>query len=181
MKIQTVIAKPDIVNILNKEGIELRRTGKYFWVLCPLHSEKTPSFKVDPEKQTFYCFGCNTHGDIITFIQKLKNISFRDALVYLGIATGKPPKINPRELEKRDAVRKFKAWCNEYYDSLCEFYRLWYQVKINIKTIEDAEKYSEFYHAEPIIVYHMDIIFGRDEEAKFKLYKEVTWKPQILM
>ncbi|MEK6591141.1 MAG: CHC2 zinc finger domain-containing protein [Nitrospinota bacterium] len=175
MEIQTRFIKPDILNILIKEGIELNQRGKYFWSLCPLHSEKTPSFKVDSEKQTFFCWGCNTGGDIITFIQKLKGYPFKDACRYLGITTGKPPKSNTRELKKREAFNKFKQWCNEYYNSLSDFYRLWQDVKENIKTIEDAERFSRFYHAEPVIVYYMDIFHSRDEEAKFKLFKAVNY------
>lgn len=159
----------------------MKQRGKDFWALCPLHSEKTPSFKVDIEKQTYHCFGCNQAGDVITFIQKLKGYSFKNACKYLGITTGKPPKPNNREIKKRDIVKKFRAWCDSYYDSLCEFYRLWYQVKMNIRTIEEAEKYALFYHREPVITYHMDILCSTDNEAKFELYKEVTWKPQILM
>jgi hypothetical protein len=173
-KINNII-KPDIVNILIKEGIELNQRGKYFWGLCPLHPEKTPSFKVDSERQTFYCFGCNQGGNVISFIIKLKGLSFKDALRYLGITTGKPPKINYREIKKKDAVKNFKVWCEEYYDWCCEFYRLWYQVKMNIRTIEDAEKYAPFYHREPVIEHYMDLLCSNDNEAKFELYREVCY------
>lgn len=168
------INKPDIVSILTKEGIELRQRGNTFWALCPLNPERTPSFKVDSERQTYYCFGkCGTGGDVITFIQKLKGYFFKDALVYLGITTGKPPKINHREIKKRDAVKKFKQWCNSYYDLLCIFYREWQDVKPRIKSIDDAEKYAEFYNEEIKAQYKMDILCSRDEQVKFELFREV--------
>ena len=171
------LQKPDIVNILIKEGIELKQRGKDFWALCPLHTEKTPSFKADSEKQTFYCFSgkCNTGGDVITFIQKLKGYSFKEACRYLGISPGKPPKPNPRQIKKRELVKGFKQWCDSYYGELCEFYRLWNDVKARSKTIEEAGKFSEFYHREPIITYQMDILCSNDNEAKFELYKEVNY------
>lgn len=174
-------SKPDIIKISEQEGAELRQAGKVFWCRCLLHNEKTASCKIDPERQTFHCFGCNQGGDVITLVQKLHNLSFKDTCKYLGITTGKPPKPNTREIKKRDAVKKFKSWCEEYYNKCCEFYRLWYQVKMIIRTIEEAEKYALFYHREPVITYHMDILCSTDNEAKFELYKEVTWKPQILM
>ena len=73
--------KPDIKLIIEQEGIELKR-GK---ALCPFHSERTPSFMVNRNKQTFHCWGCGEHGDVISFIMKLKGISFEDALIYVGI------------------------------------------------------------------------------------------------
>lgn len=167
--------KPDIITILEKEGITLKQRGKDFWGLCPLHSEKTPSFKIDPERQIFHCFGCGAGGDVITFIQKLKSYSFRDACRYLGISPGKPPKPNIKEIKKIDAVKKFKVWCEEYYNKCCEFYRLWYQVKMNIKTIEEAEKYAIFYHAEPIIKHYLDVLFDGDDVQKFRLYCGVSY------
>jgi DNA primase len=170
-----ILQKPDIVFVLEKEGIALTRKSKNFWGLCPLHSAKTPSFKVNTEKQTFFCFGCNQGGDVISFIEKYKNLSFRDALIYLGIATGKPPKPNTRELKKRELVKEFKQWCDVYYDDLCRFYRLWQDVKESIKTIEDAEKFSKFYHREPVITYHMEILCSDDNEAKFELYREAIY------
>lgn len=173
---QTTLIKPDIITVLEREGVALKQRGKDFCALCPLHSEKTPSFKIDPERQTFYCFGCGAGGDVITFIQKLKGYSFKDACRYLGISPGKPYKPNTREIKKRDAVKKFKAWCEEYYNKCCEFYRLWYQVKMNIRTIEEAEKYALFYHREPIITYQMDILFSNDNEAKFQIYKGVNYE-----
>jgi hypothetical protein len=110
---------------------------------------------------------------VITLVQKLHNLSFRDALVYLGISYGKPYKPDSREFKKRELVKEFKQWCNFYYDDLCRFYRLWQDVKGSIKTIEDAERFSKFYHREPVIEYHMDILYGDDIEAKYELYKEV--------
>lgn len=171
-KINNII-KPNIFSILEKEGIALKQRGKDFWSLCPLHSEKTPSFKIDPERQTYHCFGCGAGGDVITFIQKLKGYSFKDALRYLGISSGKPPKPNTIEIKKRDAVKKFKLWCEEYYDLLCIFYRTWNDVKARIKTVDDMEKYAEFYNEEIKAQYHMDILMGRDDEEKYEMYREV--------
>ena len=54
----------------------LRRRGKKHLGLCPFHSEKTPSFTVDEDKQIFHCFGCNIGGDLFTLVMEKENLSF---------------------------------------------------------------------------------------------------------
>jgi DNA primase len=169
------IQKPDIMIILEKEGIELKQKGKYFWGLCPLpeHNENTPSFKIDPERQTFYCFGCHEHGDVITFIEKYRGLSFKEALQYLSISNNTPYKQNPRELRKRELIKQFKQWCCQKHEVLCSSYRNLQAAKNNVKTERDLGKLAPFYHQENIWLYEIEILHGNDEEAKFELYREV--------
>jgi hypothetical protein len=61
---------------------QLKKSGARFVGLCPFHNEKTPSFYIFPDNQ-FHCFGCNAHGDSISFIQKTKNLSFPEAVRFL--------------------------------------------------------------------------------------------------
>ncbi len=63
--------------------VELKPAGKYYKALCPFHTEKTPSFFVNPEKDSFTCFGCNKFGDIFTLVQEIENISFPEAMNFL--------------------------------------------------------------------------------------------------
>src|SRR5258708_22824252 len=58
----------------------LRRYGRQFRGLCPLHSERHPSFYVHPEKQVFHCFGCGTGGDVFAFVMRVNGCDFRRAL-----------------------------------------------------------------------------------------------------
>lgn len=64
--------------------VELRSRGRDLWGLCPFHSEKSPSFKVDSEKGFFKCFGCDAKGDGITFIMRRLGFSYQDAVIYLA-------------------------------------------------------------------------------------------------
>ncbi|MBN2199871.1 MAG: DNA primase [Candidatus Aminicenantes bacterium] len=64
--------------------VSLKPAGKNFKALCPFHSEKTPSFFVMPEKNTFTCFGCNRFGDIFTMVQEMENLSFVEAMHFLA-------------------------------------------------------------------------------------------------
>ena len=62
--------------------VDLKPAGKNLRALCPFHEEKTPSFFVMPEKNTYTCYGCNRFGDIFTFIQEIENISFLNPLIF---------------------------------------------------------------------------------------------------
>ena len=64
--------------------VKLRRAGRQFVGLCPFHSERTPSFSVDPEKNVWFCHGCSAGGDVISFIQRLERCDFRQAVTVLA-------------------------------------------------------------------------------------------------
>ena len=60
--------------------VSLKRKGKILTGLCPFHNEKTPSFTVYPETQSYYCFGCGNGGDVITFIRNIENLDYMEAV-----------------------------------------------------------------------------------------------------
>ena len=68
--------------------IRLEKSGSQYRARCPFHNEKTPSFYVSPERKSFHCFGCQTHGDIFTFVEKIENIPFFEALKILADRAG---------------------------------------------------------------------------------------------
>jgi len=68
--------------------VSLKRAGSNMNGLCPFHSEKTPSFTVFTSTQNFYCFGCGAGGDVITFIMRMENLEYRDALEFLAKRAG---------------------------------------------------------------------------------------------
>lgn len=63
--------------------VDLKPAGKYLKALCPFHTEKTPSFIVMPDKDTFTCYGCNKFGDIFTLIQEMESLTFPEAMNFL--------------------------------------------------------------------------------------------------
>lgn len=63
--------------------VQLKRRGKNLVGLCPFHNEKTPSFTVYPENQSYYCFGCGAGGEVISFIRRAENLDFTEAVRYL--------------------------------------------------------------------------------------------------
>jgi len=77
----------DIVELIGST-LDLRKAGKNYKALCPFHQEKTPSFYVFPETQSFYCFGCGASGDAITFVMRTEQLGFREALERLAERAG---------------------------------------------------------------------------------------------
>ena len=77
----------DITDIIS-EHVKLRKTGRGYMGLCPFHSEKTPSFHVFSDTQSYYCFGCHEAGDIFTFLMKIEGLNFREVLENLAERAG---------------------------------------------------------------------------------------------
>lgn len=92
----------DILEVIG-EYVPLQKAGTNYKGLCPFHSEKTPSFSVNPQRQFFHCFGCNESGDVLSFVMKYHNMIFQDALVSLAERYGielDEKKLTPAEQEK---------------------------------------------------------------------------------
>ena len=82
-KIEEIKNAADIVEVVS-EYVLLKKAGRNYSGLCPFHSEKTPSFTVSPEKQIFHCFGCNTGGNVFSFLMKQDGLSFPESVRFLA-------------------------------------------------------------------------------------------------
>lgn len=85
--LQELKMRNDITEIISSY-VSLKRRGRNMVGLCPFHGEKTPSFNVYTENGSFYCFGCGVGGDVITFIMKIENLDYVDAVKYLAQRAG---------------------------------------------------------------------------------------------
>ncbi|MEG2934619.1 MAG: DNA primase [Gordonibacter sp.] len=78
-EIEKVREASDLVAIIGERS-PVRQRGHDFWCCCPLHNEKTPSFKIDPVKQLWHCFGCGEGGDVFGYVMKTEDLSFPEAV-----------------------------------------------------------------------------------------------------
>lgn len=85
--LQELKFKTDIEDVISAY-VSLKKRGSTFVGLCPFHNEKTPSFTVYPETQSFYCFGCGAGGDAVGFVRKIENLDYIDAVKFLADRAG---------------------------------------------------------------------------------------------
>ena len=113
-------------NIVDLVGryVQLRRSGYSWKACCPFHNEKTPSFHVNPARQSFHCFGCGVGGDAIKFLMMYENLDYPTALRRLADINGVPvieeeddPEI-ARKRRLRSAVVQVNELAAEYYHKL---------------------------------------------------------------
>lgn len=86
-KIDQIVQSTDIVETIS-QYMTLKPRGKNFFGNCPFHNEKTPSFSVNPEKQIFYCFGCQKGGNVLTFVMEYEKLGFLEAVRMLAQKAG---------------------------------------------------------------------------------------------
>lgn len=118
-----VKAKVDLVKVV-QEHVRLTKRNKDFWGLCPFHQEDSPSFKVNPQMQSWYCFGCERSGDVFTFVELIEKTDKRGALQMLAERAGvELRKLSPEQKERSDSRRRLLAMLKlaaQYYE-----YVLW--------------------------------------------------------
>ena len=108
------------------EYTSLRKFGTYLKGSCPFHSEKTASFTVSPGKEIFYCFGCQNGGDVITFIEKVENLSPLEAAQHLAERYG----IELPEYQKNKEATASRSEKEQYY-TLCSLIASWCHQQLN--------------------------------------------------
>jgi len=112
----------DIVDVISAY-VPLKKAGRNLKGICPFHSEKTPSFVVFPETQTWHCFGaCGTGGDVISFVMRRENMTFAEALRHLakraGVSLAPPSPEAARQEGEREKLRRISAEAAQYFHRL---------------------------------------------------------------
>ena len=119
--IQDIRSRADIVGLIGRY-IELRQAGRNWKGLCPFHSEKTPSFNVNPDRQIFHCFGCQEGGDVIGFLMKHDGLSFPEAVRNLAAECGIEIEETAGDRHERGLAERLHA--AKVIDLPCRRYRL---------------------------------------------------------
>ena len=119
--IQTLRERADIVDIVGSR-VNLVKKGRDHWGLCPFHDEKTPSFKVSPDKQFYYCFGCQASGSALDFLQSYDRLDFVSAVETLASQLGlEVPRVrgdreeDTRRREERNRLSEVASRASEFY------------------------------------------------------------------
>jgi DNA primase len=101
------------------EHLQLTRAGNRFKGLCPFHSEKSPSFTINPEKRLYYCFGCQAKGDVIRFVMELEHLDFAGAVEKLaakaGVSIRYDSEATGRDRKRREKLRTAMDEAVEWY------------------------------------------------------------------
>ena len=104
-----VKAKVDLVKVV-QEHVRLTKRNKDYWGLCPFHQEDSPSFHVNPQRQSWYCFGCERKGDVFTFVELIEKTDKRGALQLLAERAGvELKKLSPEQKDKADLRKRTLA------------------------------------------------------------------------
>src|SRR5271157_788901 len=119
----TLKQQADIVRIVG-EYITLRKAGaQNFSGLCPFHQEKTPSFSVHASRQFFHCFGCGASGDVFSFVQKIENITFPEAVRLIADKLKIPmPKMSFSSPEE-ERTAKLRGGLIDIHERACTFFQ----------------------------------------------------------
>jgi DNA primase len=134
--IQEIRAKLDLVQYISQSGVALRKAGRNFKACCPFHNEKTPSFYVFPDSQTWHCFGaCSTGGDIFSYVQRRENVDFAEALRILAEKAGVQLQARTPEQQEHEArLEKLRSL-------LAEAARFYHQRLLNAPDAAEARAY----------------------------------------
>ena len=119
-----VKSRVDLVKVVS-EHVRLTKRNKDFWGLCPFHQEDSPSFHVNPQRQSWYCFGCERKGDVFTFVELIEKTDKRGALLLLAERAGvELRQLSPDQKERADLRKRVLAMLKlaaQYYE-----YVLWH-------------------------------------------------------
>lgn len=122
-KVSEIRDRSSILEVVS-DYVTLKKTGRNHKGLCPFHSEKTPSFMVNEEKQIFHCFGCGEGGDVFTFLMKAGHFSFPQAVEELArrygvsLPTRELSASQKKEMAKREGLFEINRMASEYFHDL---------------------------------------------------------------
>lgn len=178
--IEEVKSRIEIVDFIQKY-IPLKKAGINYAGLCPFHNEKTPSFMVNPERQSYKCFGCNEGGDVLDFVMKVEGLEFPEALKMLAEQTG--VELKPFGLG-RDAIHRVST--NEI--SKTRLYELntfiasaWHQILLKHPQAQKARDYLTLRQLTDLTIREWQIGLAPPQAITRKLLnsKKFTYNEQV--
>lgn len=170
--IDEIRSRNEIVGLIGSY-VSLKRAGSNYQGLCPFHSEKTPSFSVNPARQTYKCFGCGKGGNVFTFLMEYENITFPEAVENLAGRVGITlPKYNMTEEAKQAAAHR-ERMLELYKKAATYYYRMFYSEKGRF-----AKEYIEKRGLSPETMKNFGI--GYSDGSLYKYLKEEGYQDEFL-
>ncbi len=168
-----ILERVDIVELVNGY-VPLRRMGRSFKACCPFHNEKTPSFIVNTERQTFHCFGCGVGGNAFGFVMRIERRDFPDVVEMLAEKVGvEVPKDKPRD----DAAAKRAVEFVKANQAAMEFY---HRILLERKEAEPARDYLRRRGLKEKTISDFRVGFAPESwDALHRALKEVSAEPLL--
>ena len=166
--IEQVLLRNDVETVIGGY-VSLKRAGSNLKGLCPFHSEKTPSFTVYPQDNSFYCFGCGAGGDVINFIRKRENLDYPDAVEFLADRAGitivrdeRGASYSPVPKFDRQRMFRMNADAAKYFHA-----RLFDNTP---KSVAALEYFTKTRGLSPAVIKHFGLGFAPDSFDEFSRY-----------
>lgn len=169
--IELLLAKIDIVDLINTQIPLRKKSGSNYFARCPFHNEKSASFSVSQPKQFYYCFGCGAHGNAIDFMMQHERLSFPEAIETLARQTGLEVPHSASTVKKDDSLPSLYDLMTEvtqyYYEQMCKSQRAIQYLKKRGISGKIAKQFNLGYAATGWS--HLLDHFGKTETDKKKL------------
>ncbi|KRL38442.1 DNA primase [Liquorilactobacillus uvarum] len=176
--IETVRSSVNIVDIVG-QYVQLRKSGKNYFGLCPFHEEKTPSFSVTEEKQIFHCFSCHRGGNVFKFIMEIENMSFPDAVIRVAeignvqLAQEFTQSLSNDNVSESSETTKLKAMYNDAA-------HLFNHILVNTSMGEQALKYLHARGLDDGMIEEFNLGYAPTKELLEAFFKEKGLDHQLL-
>ncbi|MBQ8299009.1 MAG: DNA primase [Clostridia bacterium] len=176
--IEEVRASNDIIDVISRY-VTLQRKGNSYFGLCPFHREKTPSFSATPDKQIYHCFGCGLGGNVIHFIMKVENISFKEAIEFLAERANITLPVSNYDIGmSQDELKKREANKAEMYEINKIAGRFFYD---NIEKSKVAQEYILKRKIDKKTVAKYGLGFALDDNGLTKLLQSKGFKEENIL
>jgi len=177
-------AQLSIIDVFNYYGIKINSHNK---AICPLHNEKTPSLKLYPTTNSFYCFGCGKGGSTIDFVvayyslEPLEAVRKLDNDFCLRLTDGEASEEQTLQIAEREKDKEitsaFNKWEHSYYNYVCENIHLLEALEVVSNPGTTGEFTDDFMSAinrKQLLEYHWSILFSGNLQDKISLYMDIN-------
>ena len=170
--IKAIRQQADIVDVMSRY-ITLEKKGKDYKAICPFHDDHDPSLSISTDKQIFKCFVCGTGGNVFTFVQKIENISFLEAVCKVAELIHYPLHVDTKQFQPKVDINQ------PYYDCIQSYIRF---LTFELES-EDGEKVKRYLSQRKInedIIKRFEIGYAPESSRSVKYLKAKGFNEQIL-